>query len=315
MSLNSRPHSSRTIPSRLNPEHKGAFLDALLVSVIVPTLNRPDAMRATLRCLLSDNYPRLEIILVDQSALPFASSDNRVRVIHVPRPNLPRARNTGLAAAHGDIVLFLDDDVTFAPGLVNAHAEAHAAHPDAGCVTGRILLLPPHFWEKEPQVATLNPLTAKFRANFDWPEEGFVDFPVGCNMSFKREALEKTGLFDGNYAGNALYEEIDFVLRMKSKGFRVFFSPRAALTHVREEKGGCRSDDDSRYYFIKFRNTGYFFFKNLFSGTLRPFLKAMRDEIEFYTRTPGGHRWSRAAGYGLGLLWGAKRGLLKRGLG
>jgi len=282
------------------------------VSVILPTFNRPGALRETLRCLLADGYPNLDIIVVDQSAAPFVPGDPRVRVLRLARPNLPQARNAGLAAAYGQIVLFLDDDVEFCPGFVRAHAEAHARHRDAGCVTGRVKLLPPHYWEREPAVSFLDPLTAKFHADFDRAGEGVIDFPVGCNMSFKRDAITRTGVFDENYIGNALYEELDFVFRMKAKGFLVFFAPEACLTHLRHDAGGCRSDTDRKYYFIKFRNTGYFFFKNIFSGTLRPFLKAMRNEIEFYTRTPGGHNVFRAIWYFKGLCWGALRGLLKR---
>jgi len=123
-------------------------------------------------------------------------------------------------------------------------------------------------------------------------------------------SFDKAGRFDTRYIRNALYEEVDFCLRMKKAGFRVFYHPPAEVTHFRAESGGCRKITGSDYLFIKFYNTGFFFFKNLLTLLPLAFFKAMKDEIEFHSREKGGHAWRRAFYLLLGLVLGCARGAL-----
>ncbi|MEW5423509.1 glycosyltransferase family 2 protein [Amorphus sp. 3PC139-8] len=97
------------------------------VSVIVPTLRRPDRLVRAIRSLLDQALPVgvvLEIVVVDNA--PEGGSEavlaslcdpgaHHLRVVHEPRLGVATARNAGLAAATGDLVGFLDDDCTAAP--------------------------------------------------------------------------------------------------------------------------------------------------------------------------------------------------------
>ena len=88
------------------------------VSVVMATYRREELLRAALEDVLALKYPELEIIVVDQTpehtpatrAL-LASVADHVRLIHQARPHVVTALNAGLAAARGEIVLFLDDDI------------------------------------------------------------------------------------------------------------------------------------------------------------------------------------------------------------
>ena len=100
------------------------------VSVVLPTYRREELLCAALEDVLAFKYPDLEIIVVDQTpehapgtrAFLDAVAD-RVRLIRQPRPHVVTALNAGVAAARGEIVLFLDDDVRIAdPDFVRAHA-------------------------------------------------------------------------------------------------------------------------------------------------------------------------------------------------
>jgi GT2 family glycosyltransferase len=285
-----------------------------LVSVVLPTLERPDHLKRTLSCLFAQDYAPLEIIVVDQSETPSLSLTDfpapGFTCLRLTRQNLPLARNRGLSAGKGWIVLFLDDDLDFGPSLVSEHVKGHGLYLEAGAITGRIRLVPPHAWPRQDKPAVLDRKTAKFLPNFDLDAPGECDFFVGCNVSFKRGVFDKVGGFDTRYIRNALYEEVDFCLRMKKAGLKVFYHPPAEVTHFRAESGGCRKLTGPDYLFIKFYNTGFFFCKNLFTLLPLAFLKAMKDEIEFYSRKKGGHSWRRAFYFLFGLVLGCARGAL-----
>lgn len=114
------------------------------VSVIVPTLRRPESLARAVGSLLDQALPdgvTLEIVVVDnapeggsESVLADLSADGgrEVRRVHEPRLGVATARNAGLAAASGDLVGFLDDDCTVPPDwLASRIACLRAADADA----------------------------------------------------------------------------------------------------------------------------------------------------------------------------------------
>lgn len=93
------------------------------LSLIIPTLNRPDSLRQCLRSILqSENGPD-EIFVVDQSTnqdalekdRDFCSSITMANWICTDFQSSTKARNVGMARANGDVLIFSDDDVTFKP--------------------------------------------------------------------------------------------------------------------------------------------------------------------------------------------------------
>ena len=117
-----------------------------MISVVVPTFGRRELLRETLVSLSQqEGGGDFEVLVVDDGAdaslgvwvaglaLPLA-----VRVIHHP-VNRGRAatRNTGIAQARGEIVLFLDSDMRVCPGFLAAHAALHDG-PDVVAL-GRIV--------------------------------------------------------------------------------------------------------------------------------------------------------------------------------
>jgi len=58
-----------------------------------------------------------------------------------------------------------------------------------------------------------------------------VDHLIGCNMSFRRKALEQVGGFDPNYTLTNLREETDLCVRVKKAGWRIVFTPSIAVVH------------------------------------------------------------------------------------
>ncbi|MEM6255568.1 MAG: hormogonium polysaccharide biosynthesis glycosyltransferase HpsN [Cyanobacteria bacterium P01_D01_bin.156] len=227
----------------------------LLISVVIPTYGREAVLCSTLKNVLAQTYPAFEVIVVDQTRdhepattafLNSLQTSPRVTLYTVDWASLPAARNYAVERCHGDIILFLDDDVELPPGFLAAHAQNYQ-RDDIGAVAGRVFdrmklaesksakrieTLPPEAmdpgiaWYHIDLVHTVKPqqvLTAR-----------------GCNMSFRRDVFATHGLrFDERFQGSAVREESDFCLRFRRTGLKIWYDPAANLVHLGEETGGC----------------------------------------------------------------------------
>ncbi|UQI49675.1 glycosyltransferase family 2 protein (plasmid) [Streptomyces sp. HU2014] len=119
-----------------------------MISVIIPTADRPGPLHRALRSLARQTFRNFEAIVVRDAGPPVRSvvdswkPDLALTLIDIePRQGVSHARNTGLAAARGEYVAFLDDDDIFLPGHLEA---AHHALKDgrADAVYGGALVSP-----------------------------------------------------------------------------------------------------------------------------------------------------------------------------
>jgi GT2 family glycosyltransferase len=235
--------------------------------------------------------------------------DHRITIIKLHKPSLPSARNIGIRKSNAEIILFIDDDVEFAPPFLSKHIYAHNKNPDAAAVTGRIKLLPPDFYPDTETLAEIDPKTAGYTVNFDNLTLQKSLCVSGCNMSFKKNVFDKIGFFDPQFRGNALYEEIDLSFRLKKANLEIIFDPEAELLHLRSLKGGCRDKKGVHWGIDKFHNTALFFGRWLIAGYPGEFLTAMKNEIEFLTRNNGGRKWSHVCIYYAALIIGLLKGI------
>src|SRR5215510_12015466 len=95
--------------------------DVVDVSVVVVTYNRDESLRHTLTCLVNQEPPPREILVVDQSrehdetTLEFLDQlreRERITYLHQVEPNAQKARNTAIREASGRVLLFVDDDIS-----------------------------------------------------------------------------------------------------------------------------------------------------------------------------------------------------------
>ncbi len=107
-----------------------------LVSIIVPTWNRPELLQDTLRSLVAQEYRNWEAIVVDDAGIDVAAlvaaadPEGRIRhVRHASNLGLSAARNTGIRLSRGDILCYLDDDDLFRPEHLRIVVDAFREHP------------------------------------------------------------------------------------------------------------------------------------------------------------------------------------------
>ncbi|MFC0861700.1 glycosyltransferase family 2 protein [Sphaerimonospora cavernae] len=109
-----------------------------MISVIIPTADRPGPLHRALRSLARQTFHDFEVIAVrdggqcPQAVIDSWQNDLNVRLLEVePRQGVSHARNVGLAAASGEYVAFLDDDDIYLPHhLEKAHQVLSGGHTD-----------------------------------------------------------------------------------------------------------------------------------------------------------------------------------------
>jgi glycosyltransferase involved in cell wall biosynthesis len=116
-----------------------------LVTVVVAVCNGEPYLDEALRSVFSQDYPNVELVLVDDGStdgtLDIARSHPGVRYQRQPNRGLPNARNEGIHMAEGELVTFLDADDVFFPERVSAQVEYLGDRPEVGCALARHELL------------------------------------------------------------------------------------------------------------------------------------------------------------------------------
>lgn len=215
-------------------------------TVVIATYGRDDVLCDAIASVLAADELPFELLVIDQTQIHRPDVERRLRAIDDDRyhryvvgpPSLPAARNFGIAAARGEIVIFVDDDVVVDPRFVEAHLDAHG--PGVGAVAGRVRDL-----DGQPSGELFH--IDRWGGNvggWDWSAPGLTNTVRGCNMSFPRTVLRAVGGFDTRFRGNAYREESDVCRRVLDAGFTIRYTPDASLLHLAHESGGCRDGAD-----------------------------------------------------------------------
>jgi GT2 family glycosyltransferase len=209
--------------------------DPPAISVVVATRDRPQALERCLMALAWQIAPPLELVVVDDgSADPDAvdaAVDGALRgAAHAPPARIVRgagrgpaaARNLGVRAATGAIVLFIDDDCVAEPGWVQALAAACAEGGAAAGVT-----IPDAFAGRAAAASQLLTNTLQL-ASLD-PATGKLGFAPTCNLACRTDVLQLLP-FDESFA-LAAGEDRDWCSRLASAGVALRFVPEARVEH------------------------------------------------------------------------------------
>jgi glycosyltransferase involved in cell wall biosynthesis len=111
-----------------------------LVSVIIPCYNRAGIVCETIDSVLSQTYSHFEIVVIDDGSTDntreaiAAYDDRRVRYFYKQNGGLSAARNSGLEAARGEFIAFLDSDDLWHSWKLRAQIEIFVRHPEVGLI-------------------------------------------------------------------------------------------------------------------------------------------------------------------------------------
>jgi glycosyltransferase involved in cell wall biosynthesis len=195
-------------------------------SIIICTRDRAAALHQTLRCFMKVRVPggaRAELIVVDNASSDETAEvvraatlpDISARYLYEPKKGLSNARNAGIAAAQGEIIVFTDDDVVPAPDWLDKLVTP-LAQSECQAVTGVVQMAPDLFREWMQPIHRLW-LAAPDFANRAEPEL------TGANMAFHRLVLARVPGFDPELGAGALGfgEEALFCRQLREAGYRI----------------------------------------------------------------------------------------------
>ena len=220
-------------------------------SIIIPTYNRADELRETIRSIAKLNVAGdWELLVADNNSTDHtrtvveeesATFPASLRYLFEPEQGRYAALNTGIRAARGKIIATTDDDARVEPDWLTRAAEGLEA---LGCdyVGGKVFPIwkgaRPVWLRNQPgphwAVLALQDHGAEPR---EFGVKG-LPWPLGINTATRREAFEKTDLFDnrlGRKAGTLRNQaQREWHLRARAAGLRGFYIPEMVVHHVVE---------------------------------------------------------------------------------
>ncbi|MDD5134233.1 MAG: glycosyltransferase family 2 protein [Phycisphaerae bacterium] len=260
------------------------------ISIIIVNRNRSDLL---VNCL--DNIYNtpcrhsFEIIIVDN-----ASTDDSVHLVEQnfrdvkiirndSNLGFSAANNQGIKIAKGKFILFLNSDTIVLKNAIDILADFLEQTPDAGLCAPKLLNNDRSIQRNVYRLATFRSILARYTIlkyfgmfkkarnlyrmrNFTYDNITKIDRVMGAAMMAKKEALNKSGLFDENYF--FYFEDADLCLQFKKCGFEVYFVPNAEIIHLGGQSAKSLGNHKTEMMF--YRSMFYYFRKN--RGKVNTFL-------------------------------------------
>lgn len=233
----------------------GQLKRGLSATVVICTRNRHDDLREAILSIKSQDWPSFDILVVDNGDDPRIEGLAKtlgVGYVRAPdKPNLPYGRNIGWKHAKGDIVVYCDDDIVAYDGWLRALMETYGEGvggvgglseiaSDAGLLEQELvaarglkgLLLKLLAWLLDYRGAGRVSGTGQVSGFAGITKLSEVDHLQGCNMSFRRDLLEKAGGFDEFLGlGYPFRDDTDGSWRVKMLGYALLYQPGARVFH------------------------------------------------------------------------------------
>ena len=209
-----------------------------LVSVIVPVYNVENYVGKCIESICRQTYAEIEIILVDDGATDrsgsicdeYGAQDCRIQVIHKENGGLSDARNTGLASATGEYIVFVDSDDEIAPSLVEqtvACAEAQGID---------IVLFDILEREEETKAERVCGMDIPRNQVFTLAEkpELLLTTPSACNKLYRRRIWTESGVV---YPVGRNYEDLSTIPKLVLEASKLVYLDSEPLYYYTIRQG------------------------------------------------------------------------------
>jgi GT2 family glycosyltransferase len=200
-------------------------------TIIIPTRGRPDYLAVTLASIAPQALSvGAEVVVVDdgrdaQTERVAHSADAAYLALGSPR-GANAARNAGAAAADGNLLVFVDDDIEVEAGWLGAYLDAAVALPDVGVFCGPIR---PRLEGFERRMCGRE--SAPITDTDHGPVDRDVERAWSANLAIRRRVFETVGSFDERFAGSG--EEEEWEERFAAMGGRIRYVAGAGVDHRR----------------------------------------------------------------------------------
>lgn len=209
-------------------------------SIVIPTYNRGKVICQAIEEALQQDYANYEVVVIDQTAHYPAdiqsrldSLKSRIRYVHRDQPNVSAARNAGVLAATGEIIVFIDDDVHVGRDYLSSMVR-HFADGKTGAVMPLVIPsneadIPRALQRAAHMFWTISPIVVDSVVSVQWAST--------CSVACSRSALIEGGLFDEYLS--SWCEDADMSVRLSGCGYRLLLDTRIRVTHLVAAEGGC----------------------------------------------------------------------------
>jgi lipopolysaccharide/colanic/teichoic acid biosynthesis glycosyltransferase/glycosyltransferase involved in cell wall biosynthesis len=199
--------------------------DSPFVSVVVPAYNEARTIASCVAALQSQEYPRdcYEIIVVDDGSTdgtPTIAAEAGATVIHQQRGRPAAARNAGIRAARGDLILFTDGDCAPLPDWIAALVDPFSQNEVAGCKG---------IYATRQQSLVARFVQLEYEDKYDrLYGQSYIDFVDTYSAAYRRDVLVANNSFDERFP---YLEDQELSFRLARRGYRMVFQPDAIVFH------------------------------------------------------------------------------------
>ncbi|NQT89938.1 MAG: glycosyltransferase family 2 protein [Candidatus Omnitrophica bacterium] len=221
------------------------------IGLYIPCFNAEKHIGATLKGVFKQRLMPDEVVVVDD-----ASTDDTARIVsrypvrlvgHKRNKGLAAARNTAIKSIDADLIASLDADCVPEPDWLSLLSKRVRAGKASGA-GGRLA---------EAHTTTVFDLWRSTHMRQYWhKKQTQPPFLFGSNALFCKEALMKAGLYKEDLRNN--YEDVDICQRLKKKGCKLSYEPKALAHHQRRDSAYSVLSGYWNWHFPYYQKKGYY---------------------------------------------------------
>jgi GT2 family glycosyltransferase len=223
------------------------------VSIIIPNRDQPELLRRCIDSIDQSSYENYELLIVEnESREPathqlYAQLQKRpnVRIVPWQKPfNFAAANNHAVRSAAGEVLLFLNNDTEALHADWIERLVEHAIRPEVGAV-GAKLFYPDGTLQHAGVIVGLCGNAAHMHHFYPGDDDGYFgrlsfvqnySAVTGACLICRRDVFETVGGFDEQF--ELSYNDVDFCLRLRERGFLIVWTPEARLRHWESKTRG-----------------------------------------------------------------------------